>query len=67
MRLVGSFALLLAIVLAMYDLVLVLWAGGKRRLATDFLQQSTSKKLESVEFLGAGEESSSISLVLRHS
>ncbi|MDR5727942.1 MAG: hypothetical protein RB191_11005 [Terriglobia bacterium] len=62
---VGSFALLLALVLAMYDLVL--WAGGKRRLATDFLQQSTSKKLESVEFLGAGEESSSISLVLRHS
>jgi len=41
--------------------LLVLWAGGKRRLATDFLQQSALKKLESIEMLEAGEENSSIS------
>jgi DNA-binding PadR family transcriptional regulator len=41
--------------------LLVLWAGGKRRLATDFLQQSALKKLESIEMLEAGDENSSIS------
>jgi len=41
--------------------LLVLWAGGKRQLATDFLQQSASKKLESIELLEAGEENSSVS------
>jgi DNA-binding PadR family transcriptional regulator len=41
--------------------LLVLWAGGKRQLATDFLQQSASKKLESIEMLEAGDESRSIS------
>ncbi|HUZ96763.1 MAG TPA: hypothetical protein VMU57_17810, partial [Edaphobacter sp.] len=41
--------------------LLVLWAGGKRQLATDFLQQSASKKLESIEWLQAEEESGSIS------
>jgi len=34
--------------------LLVLWAGGKRRLATEFLQQSASKKLESIEAAGSG-------------
>jgi DNA-binding PadR family transcriptional regulator len=43
--------------------LLVLWAGGKRQLATDFLQQSASKKLESIERLQAEEESSSISSI----
>ena len=43
--------------------LLVLWAGGKRQLATDFLQQSASKKLESIEWLQAEEESSSISSI----
>ena len=41
--------------------LLVLWAGGKRQLANDFLQQSASKKLESIELLQAEDESSSIS------
>ncbi|MHB1858076.1 MAG: hypothetical protein ACYCPM_11640, partial [Acidobacteriaceae bacterium] len=41
--------------------LLVLWAGGKRQLATDFLQQSALKKLESIEWLQMEEESSSIS------
>jgi DNA-binding PadR family transcriptional regulator len=41
--------------------LLVLWAGGKRQLATDFLQQSASKKLESIELLEAGEENHSVS------
>ena len=43
--------------------LLVLWAGGKRQLATDFLQQSASKKLESIEWLQSEEESSSISSI----
>jgi hypothetical protein len=43
--------------------LLVLWAGGKRQLATDFLQQSASKKLESIEWMQAEEESSSISSI----
>jgi DNA-binding PadR family transcriptional regulator len=41
--------------------LLVLWAGGKRQLATDFLQQSALKKVESIEWLQMEEESSSIS------
>jgi DNA-binding PadR family transcriptional regulator len=41
--------------------LLALWAGGKRQLATDFLQQSALKKLESIEMLEAGDENSSIS------
>jgi DNA-binding PadR family transcriptional regulator len=41
--------------------LLALWAGGKRQLATDFLQQSALKKLESIEWLEAGDENSSIS------
>ena len=41
--------------------LLVLWAGGKRQLAADFLQQSASKKLESIELLEAGDANSSIS------
>ncbi len=31
--------------------LLVWWEGGKRQLATDFLQQSASKKLESIQSL----------------
>ena len=34
--------------------LLALWAGGKRQLATDFLQQSAMKKLESIESVEAG-------------
>lgn len=41
--------------------LLVLWAGGKRQLATDFLHQSALKKLESIESREAGEQSSSVS------
>jgi hypothetical protein len=40
---------------------LALWAGGKRQLATDFLQQSALKKLESIGLLKAGEKNSSVS------
>jgi DNA-binding PadR family transcriptional regulator len=43
--------------------LLVLWAGGKRQLATDFLQQSALNKLESIELLKAGEENSPISSI----
>ncbi len=43
--------------------LLVMWAGGKRRLATDFLQQSALKKLELIESPEAREESGSISLL----
>jgi DNA-binding PadR family transcriptional regulator len=41
--------------------LLIMWAGGKRQLAADFLQQSASKKLESIEWLEAGEENRSVS------
>ena len=41
--------------------LLVLWAGGKRQLATDFLQDSASKKLKSIELLETEEENSSAS------
>jgi hypothetical protein len=41
--------------------LLVLWAGGKRQLATHFLRQSAMKKLESIKLLEAGEEGSSVS------
>lgn len=41
--------------------LLVLWAGGKRQLATNFLQQSALKKLESIESPAAGEENNSFS------
>ena len=41
--------------------LLVLWAGGKRQLATDFLRQSALKKLEPLESMEAGRENSSVS------
>lgn len=43
--------------------LLAMWAGGKRQLATDFLQQSALKKLESIESMEAGAENSSVSSV----
>jgi DNA-binding PadR family transcriptional regulator len=41
--------------------LLVQWAGGKRELASDFLQQLASKKLESIKLLEEGEENGSVS------
>ncbi len=41
--------------------LLALFAGGERRLATDFLQQSASRKLESIELLDESGGSSSVS------
>jgi DNA-binding PadR family transcriptional regulator len=41
--------------------LLALWAGGKRKLASDFLQQSASKKSESIELLEENGGSSSAS------
>jgi DNA-binding PadR family transcriptional regulator len=41
--------------------LLVMWAGGERRLAVDFLRQSANKKLDSIEALEDGNDSRSIS------
>ena len=41
--------------------LLALWAGGERRLATGFLQQSGSKKLKPIEALEDGGDTSSAS------
>jgi DNA-binding PadR family transcriptional regulator len=41
--------------------LLVMWAGGKRQLASDFLRQSALKKLEPLESMEAGPENSSVS------
>ncbi|MGO8718706.1 MAG: PadR family transcriptional regulator [Acidobacteriaceae bacterium] len=42
--------------------LLILWAGGKRQMASDFLQQSALKKLELLKSLEAAESGSVSSL-----
>jgi DNA-binding PadR family transcriptional regulator len=41
--------------------LLVLWAGGKRQLASDFLRQSALQKSKSIDSLEAGAENRSVS------